>query len=224
MFDFITGLFRSKKNQSPLERYTLDELRALRVDREMKRDKLVKDVRVKEEQKAQLFQQGTEQADRRSKRITAQRILDAEEEVKQLDAHLASLELEIRVIGRIEFIKRNATRLAESKLDKVLGAMDTGELVRYLDDMSTVGAVDRTRLEELSQILDEAVNSTFAEGESEDVTRLVEEMERAALQSSQIDINPQGQTQSLPQVNLTSQPVVPPDAEPRTEDVSSHLS
>ena len=182
MFDFMK---RQPKN--PLDQFSVDELRSARVRMEFNRDKLLKEIKGLENQKADIFQQGSDTPDMRNRRIAAQRIKETEEQIRQLDQQLAFFEKQLQVVSRLEFLKRNRDQMVEMGIDKLLGSMDTGELRKYVEEVSLNGAVSMERLDELSGMLGEALSAGLVGDEDPEIARLMYEMERASLGSVALD-------------------------------------
>jgi hypothetical protein len=154
---------------------------------EYNRDKLLKEIKGLESQKADIFQQGSGTQDMRNRRIAAQRIKETEEQTRQLDQQLAFYEKQLQVVSRLEFLKRNRDQMVEMGIDKVLGAMETGELRKYVEEVSMTGAVSMERLDELSNMLGEALSAGIAGEEDPEIARLMFEMERASLGTDEIE-------------------------------------
>lgn len=175
-----------KPDQNPIDQFTVDELRAARVKMERNRTKIMDEVKLLEEKKADEFQQGVQQADKRSKRIAAQRIKEAEEQIRQLDQQLAFCEKQLTIISRLEFLKRNRDQLVEMGIDDLLGKMDTGELRSYVDEVSMNGAVSADRLDDLAAMLGNALNAGLTDEEDPEIAELMAQMEMASLQSDEL--------------------------------------
>jgi hypothetical protein len=173
--------FMKKQPKNPVDQFSVDELRAARVRMEHNRDKLLKEIRGLENQKADIFQQGAGTQETRSRRIAAQRIKETEEQIRQLDQQLTFYEKQLQVVSRLEFLKRNRDQMVEMGIDKLLGSMDTGELRKYVEEVSLTGAVSMERLDELSSMLGEALNTGLAGESDPEIARLMFEMERASL-------------------------------------------
>lgn len=173
--------FMKKQPKNPIEQLTVEELRAMRVRMEFSRDKVLKEIKSLESQKADFFQQGAGTAEARGRRLAAQRIKEAEEQIKQLDQQLAFHEKHLQLISRFEFMKRNSNQAMENGIDKLLGSMDTGELRKYIDEIKLNGAVNMDRLDELSTLLGEALNTGLTGETDPEIARLMFEMERASL-------------------------------------------
>ncbi len=71
--------------------------------------------------------------------------------------------------------------MVEMGIDKLLGSMDTGELRKYVEEVSLTGAVSMERLDELSSMLGEALSTGMAGESDPEIARLMFEMERASL-------------------------------------------
>lgn len=170
----------SKKSKNPLEQLSVDELRMARVKLERSREKTLNRIRELEEQKNVLFEQGVH-ADPRTRLDLARRIKEAEEQIRNLDQQLVFFGKQIQIINRLSFLKENTAQLVELGIDQVLGQMDTGELRHYVDEISLKGAVDSERLTELANMLDEALGAGVTGEEDPEISRLLAEMERAAL-------------------------------------------
>lgn len=179
--------FMKKQPKNPLDQFSVDELRSARVRMEYNRDKLLKEIKGLESQKADIFQQGSGTQDMRNRRIAAQRIKETEEQTRQLDQQLAFYEKQLQVVSRLEFLKRNRDQMVEMGIDKVLGAMETGELRKYVEEVSMTGAVSMERLDELSNMLGEALSAGIAGEEDPEIARLMFEMERASLGTDEIE-------------------------------------
>jgi hypothetical protein len=175
--------FPKRQPKNPLDQFSVDELRSARVRMEFNRDKLLKEIKSLENQKADIFQQGSDTPDMRNRRIAAQRIKGTEEQIRQLDQQLDFYEKQLQVVSRLEFLKRNRDQMVEMGIDKLLGSMDTGELRKYVEEVSLNGAVSMERLDELSGMLGEALNAGLAGKEDPEIARLMYEMERASLRS-----------------------------------------
>ena len=175
--------FMKKQPKNPIEQLTVDELRAARVRMEQSRDKVLKNISDLEGQKARLFQEGAGTPDMRSRRLAAQRIKETEEQIKQLDQQLTFYEKQLQLVSRFEFLKRNSNQAMESGIDKLLGTLDTGEVRKYIEDLTLNGAVNMERLEELSTMLGEALNTGMTGETDPEIARLMVEMERASLSS-----------------------------------------
>jgi hypothetical protein len=173
--------FMKKQPKNPVDQFSVDELRAARVRMEHSRDKLLREIKNLESQKTDIFQQGAGTPDARSRRIAAQRIKETEEQIRQLDQQLAFYEKQLQVVSRLEFLKRNRDQMVEMGIDKLLGSMDTGELRKYVEEASLTGAVSMERLDELSNMLGEALNTGLSGETDPEIARLMYEMERASL-------------------------------------------
>lgn len=175
---------KKKQPKNPIEQLTVDELRAARVRMEQSRNKVLKDIGDLEGQKARIFQEGAATPDMRSRRLAAQRIKETEEQIKQLDQQLAFYEKQLQLVSRFEFMKRNSNQLMESGIDKLFGKLDTDEVRKYIEDLTLNGAVNMERLEEISNMLGEALNTGMTGETDPEIARLMIEMERASLGSA----------------------------------------
>jgi hypothetical protein len=172
------NLFGRKKN--PLDQMAVDELRAARIKLEKSRERTLEHIRELEERKGVLFDEGA-QADSRVRLDRARRIKEAEEQVRHLDQQLVFFGRQIQIINRLVFLKQNRQQMIDLGIDKVLGKMDSGELQRYVDGISLSGAVNSERLDELSNLLEEALGAGLGNEEDPEISRILEEMERATM-------------------------------------------
>lgn len=180
MFDKLNPFGHKPKN--PLDQLSVDELRAARLKLEKNRERTLDQIRDLEERKAILFEEGVH-SDSRARLDRARRIKEAEEQIHHLDKQLVFFGKQIQIINRLAFLKQNRAQMIELGIDKVLGKMDTGELRSYVDEISLSGAVNGERLDELSQMLEDALGAGSNSSEDPEISRLLEEMERAAMPS-----------------------------------------
>ena len=178
MFDKLNPFNRKPKN--PLDHLTADELRAARIKLEKSRERTLEQIRELEVRKGVLFDEGAV-ADSRVRLDRARRIKEAEEQIRHLDQQLVFFGKQIQIINRLVFLKQNRQQMIDLGIDKVLGKMDSGELRGYVDDISLSGAVNIERLEELTDLLEEALGAGFSSDDDPELTRILEEMERAGM-------------------------------------------
>jgi hypothetical protein len=183
--------FMKKQPKNPIDQFSVDELRAARVRMERSRDKVLREIKDLENRKAETFQQGADTPDRRGKRIAAQRIKETEEQIRQLDQQLSFYEQQLLVVSRLEFLKRNRDEIVENRIDQLLGKMDTGELRKYVEEVSLNGAVSMERLQELSSMLGEALTAGAGGEEDPEIAHLIEQMELASLHSAEVEAGEQ---------------------------------
>lgn len=183
--------FMKKQPKNPIDQFSVDELRAARVRMERSRDKVLREIKDLENRKAVTFQQGADTPERRGKRIAAQRIKETEEQIRQLDQQLSFYEQQLLVVSRMEFLKRNRDEIVENRIDQLLGKMDTGELRKYVEEVSLNGAVSMERLQELSAMLGDALNSGAAGEEDPEIAHLIEQMELASLHTTDMETREQ---------------------------------
>jgi len=180
MLDKLNPFNRKPKN--PLDHLTADELRAARIKLEKSRERTLDQIRELEVRKGIFFDEGT-QADSRVRLDRARRIKETEEQVRHLDQQLVFFGKQIQIINRLAFLKQNRQQMIDLGIDQVLGKMDSGELRDYVDDISLNGAVNSERLEELSKLLEGALGAGLDSEDDPEISRLLEEMERASMPS-----------------------------------------
>ena len=172
-----------KPVKATIEDIKLDDLTKEQVRLDQEKRKLLLELRQIESDKKKFFEEGVKNSSDRERTALAREIKSLDLKAQNKDHILRSIEKQKQIIEGLILIKERARLMNESGLASVIGNMDLGDLIQYVDRASVDGEFHMRKFDEILRTLGQAETLSPSAGEDQDVIDILKQMEAASMAS-----------------------------------------
>jgi hypothetical protein len=181
--NWLKGLFGRKKSFRDLQ---MDELRRESIRLEQLEAQLVRHLEQIEEQKRQLFQQGSRpDISAQQRLVLASKIKQADAKAKNEARNIQFVQKQLQVITGLIQLKENEALWAGSPLLETLARMDLADLERIIEEATVEGSFQTDRLIQIITKMEEAEGVAKMASIDKDTMEIYKYMEQAAAMSTE---------------------------------------
>lgn len=162
-----------------LEDISMDDLQREKVRLDQEQRKMLAQLRDLEGEKKKLFAEGVRNASEREQRVIARRIKEVEQRIEGMDRMMQSLSKQLRTVNGLLMIKERVRMQSESGLTSMIGQIDLGDLVTYVDKASVDGEFQMEKFDTVLNAMEQAENISPQYSEEQDVLDIVRQMQMA---------------------------------------------
>jgi len=181
--NWLKGLFGRKKSFRDLQ---MDELRRESIRLEQLEAQLVRHLEQIEEQKRQLFQQGSRpDISAQQRLVLASKIKQADAKAKNEARNIQFVQKQLQAITGLIQLKENEALWAGSPLLETLARMDLADLERIIDEATVEGSFQTDRLIQIITKMEEAEGVAKMASIDKDTMEIYKYMEQAAAMSTE---------------------------------------
>jgi len=171
----------AKPVKTTIEDIKLDDLNKEQVRLDQEKRKLLMELRQIESDKRKFFEEGVKNSSERERAAIAREIKSLDMKAQNKDRILRSIEKQKQIIDGLILIKERARMMNESGLASVIGNMDLGDLIQYVDRASVDGEFHMRKFDEVLRTLGQADAFSPEMGEDADVLDILKQMEEARM-------------------------------------------
>lgn len=176
-----TAAPNAKAGKATIEDIKLDDLTKEQVRLDQEKRKLLMELRQIEADKRKFFEEGVKNPSDRERAAIAREIKSLDLKAQNKDRILRSIEKQKQIIEGLVLIKERARLMNESGLASVIGNLDLGDLIQYVDRASVDGEFQMRKFDEILRTLGQADSLTPEIGEDPDVMDILKQMEEASM-------------------------------------------
>lgn len=166
-----------------IEDITIDQLSREQVRLEQEKKRILSEIRQIESTKRKLFEEGVKNASERERLAIAREIKSLDMKAQNKDHMLQAIEKQRQIIDGLAMIKERTRMLSESGLAGVVGNIDLGDLITYVDRASVDGEFQMKKFDEIIRTLGQVQDLAPQSGEDPDVLEIMKQMEAASAAS-----------------------------------------
>ncbi len=170
-----------KPAKTTIEDIKLDDLNKEQVRLDQEKRKLLMELRQIESDKRKFFEDGVKNSSERERAAIAREIKSLDMKAQNKDRILRSIEKQKQIIDGLILIKERARLMNESGLASVIGNMDLGDLIQYVDRASVDGEFHMRKFDEVLRTLGQADSLSPEMSEDADVLDILKQMEEARM-------------------------------------------
>ena len=168
-----------EKGKVRLEDISMDDLQREKVRLDQEQRKLLAQLRDLEGEKKKLFADGVRNASEREQRVIARRIKEVEQTIEGKDRMMQSLSKQLRTTNGLLMIKERVRMQSESGIASLIGQIDLGDLVTYVDKASVDGEFQMEKFDKVLNAMEDAERVSPQYSEEQDVLDIVRQMQMA---------------------------------------------
>lgn len=166
-----------------IEDVSIDDLTKEQVRLDLEKRRLLMELRQIEADKRKYFDEAVKNSSERERVALAREIDSLDQRAKNKDSILRSIEKQKQIIEGLLLVKERARLLKDSGLASIIGSLDLGDLVQYIDTACVDGEFTEVKLDGILRTLGQADTLTSHSPESQrtmDILKQIEEARMAA--------------------------------------------